>query len=261
MSTTTNIEWANSTFNPWIGCSKVSPGCAHCYAETLMDKRFGKARWGKGERRILTSIHNWYQPLVWDMNARKRGTRPRVFCASVADVFDPEIPYQWRYDLFELIEATSNLDWLILTKRPEKIGRMIAEIATPMCEAWDRQRIAPANVWLGTSVEDQTRADIRIPALLKVPAAIHFLSVEPLLGPVHLGDLSGLDWVIVGGESGPRARPMRTEWVFPIRDQCVSAGVAFFFKQWGGRTPKCAGRTLDGHIWDQIPCSGENISQ
>lgn len=249
------IEWTDHTFNPWMGCSKVSPGCAHCYAETLMDKRLGKARWGKGKPRVHTSLDNWHQPLVWDINARKRGARPRVFCASVADVFDPEVPYEWRYDLFELIEATSNLDWLILTKRPEKIERMIAEIATPVCEAWNREGIAPANIWLGASVEDQTRADIRIPALLKVAAAIHFVSVEPLLELVDLGDISGLDWVIVGGESGPRARPMRAEWALSIRDQCLSAGVAFFFKQWGGRTPKCAGRTLEGRTWDQMPFS------
>jgi protein gp37 len=248
----TSIEWCDMTFNPWQGCTKVSPGCAHCYAESL-SKRWGKDTWGAGKERVRTSEGYWRQPLAWDRESATLGKRKRVFCASMADVFDSSVPYEWRYDLFELIERTPNLDWLLLTKRPGNIHRMISATAVTICEAWYLEGQPPENVWLGVSIEDQSRADHRIPALLKIPSVVHFLSVEPLLEPVDLGNISDIEWVICGGESGARARPMNPEWPLLIRDQCVSMSVPFFFKQWGGRTPKAGGRELEGRTWDQMP--------
>lgn len=236
MGENTKIEWAKHTFNPWIGCTKVSPGCDHCYAETFAH-RFGGG-WGKGAPRRLTSESNWKLPLRWNRAAEKAGRRDRVFCASLADVFDNEVPDAWRDRLFALIDCTPNLDWLLLTKRPQVALKYM-----------NPPSIMP-NVWLGTSVENQPMADLRIPTLLKIPAAKRFLSVEPLLGPVDLWSSAnyqlpdgsfgsafawgkGVNWVIVGGESGPKARPMHPAWARSIRDQCVAAGVPFFYKQWG----------------------------
>ena len=242
-----SIEWTDHTFNPWIGCTKVSPGCANCYAEAL-NKRWKKGdNWGKGAPRVRTSSSYWKQPLQWDSLARlakefymagmaddeirptiKPYVRPRVFSASLADWLDDEVPAEWRRDLLSLIRATPNLDWLLLTKRPGNFYQLIAE------DAWNRDN-RPDNVWIGTTVEDQERADERIPKLLEIPARIHFLSCEPLLGPVTIP--SGIDWVICGGESGPGARPMHPAWSRSLRDQCAAAGVPFHFKQWGEWQP------------------------
>lgn len=241
------IEWTTHTFNPWIGCTKVSPGCTHCYAETLMDTRYGRAKWGKGNPRSRTSAGNWKQPKRWDKEAAKLGERHRVFCASLADVFDGEVANEWRDDLWKLIEATPNLDWLLLTKRPEV---MLAET---------RRLGVPKNVWLGVSVEDQIRAEERIPTLIETDAAVKFLSVEPLLGALDLSYwltesiVPQLQWVIVGGESGPGARTMKEEWVTPILAECEAAGVAFLFKQWGGVDKHATGRTLNGTTYDALP--------
>lgn len=243
MGENTHIEWCDHTFNPWIGCSKVSPGCEHCYAEKLMDKRMGKVKWGPQGTRLRTSDANWRKPVAWNRKAAEAGVMHRVFCASLADVFEdrPEV-VGWRSELFELIRATPNLVWLLLTKRPENVMSMAGSI--------------PYNVWLGTSVENQATADERVPHLLGCPAALRFVSVEPLLGPVDFerGGWSllrrlesprrkvhwerGVDWIIVGGESGPKARPMHPQWARSIRDQCREAGVPFFFKQWGEWTPR-----------------------
>jgi protein gp37 len=212
------ISWTHHTFNPWIGCTKVSPGCQHCYAETL-NKRYGKDLWGPGKERQRTSPAYWKQPLAWQRDALISGKQTRVFCASMADVFDPVVPVEWRWDLFKLIRKTPNLSWLILTKRPGEISSL---------------GLPTENVWLGTSVEDQRRVMERIPAMLRTPAAIHFLSAEPLLENVTLGNMQGIDWVICGGESGPRARPMNIEWARQLKLQCESANVAFFMKQLGG---------------------------
>lgn len=256
------IEWTDHTFNPWIGCTKVSEGCKHCYAETLMDKRYGRVEWGPQGARVRTSAANWKKPLAWNRKAAAEGKRARVFCASLADVFEdkPDQPemYGWRAELFDMIELTPNLDWLLLTKRPENVMLMLPR-------EWQRYSewgCPPKNFWIGTSVENQEQADKRIPELLNIPAAVRFLSMEPLLGPVSLdnGETSwltchgactdesedvcrsfeytnkcfhGIDWVIVGGESGAHARPMHPDWVRSIRDQCQAAGVPFFFKQWG----------------------------
>lgn len=244
MAENSSIEWTDHTFNPWMGCTKVSDGCKHCYAETMMDKRWGKVTWGPQGVRVRTSDANWKKPLKWNAEARDAGVRRKVFCASLADVFESKPDQQaemdeWRSALWELIETTPHLDWLLLTKRPQNVPYMLPGM-------WGVDGL-PRNLWLGTSVENQEQADKRIPALLQIQAAVRFLSVEPLLGPVDLwgaryrfdGATSafawgrGVNWVICGGESGPHARPMHPQWARSIRDECQAADVPFFFKQWG----------------------------
>lgn len=238
MSETTKIEWCDSTFNPWIGCTRVSPACDDCYAARSTPARTLGVAWGAGEPRRRTSFGNWQQPEVWQRQAAdfraKHGRRRRVFCASLADVFDNEVPDQWRADLFALIAATPDLDWLLVTKRIGNVARMLGD--------WQTVPLLP-NIWLGITVVNQEEADRDVPKLLRVPAAVRFLSVEPMLGPVNLvppqigwGWLRGVravDWVICGGESGPKARPMHPDWARGLRDQCEAAGVPFLFKQWG----------------------------
>lgn len=252
MAENSNIEWTDHTFNPWIGCQKVSPGCDHCYAETWDARGLqGQARrWGPHADRTRTSPGNWNKPRAWNRAAAAAGKRARVFCASLADVFDnhPSIKDQWRADLWELIAETPHLDWLLLTKRPQNIIKMLPDrynlsISKPWGQGWP-------NVWLGTTVENQAEADRRIPHLLAVPARVRFLSCEPLLGPVDLTEATrsvlrnqsylnlNLHWVIAGGESGQNARPMNPYWAETLRDQCVAAGVAFHFKQWGEWGPE-----------------------
>jgi len=244
MAENSKIEWTDHTFNPWVGCTKVSPACDHCYAEAW-SKRTGHGELWNGARR-RTSSANWRQPLKWDREAAEAGIRRKVFSASLADVFDNQVEPSWRADLWRLIQATPNLDWQLLTKRPQNIARMLPG-------DWDK---GYPNVWLGTTVENRREASRRVPLLLVVPAVIRFLSVEPLLErmtlPLH-DSRRRIDWVIVGGESGPRFRPMDATWVRDIRDQCGCEKVAFFFKQWGGLRPKSHGRTLDGREWDEFP--------
>lgn len=264
MSADSKIEWTDHTFNPWWGCVKVSEGCKHCYAETFA-KRVGQPVWGPAAttpRRFFGDKH-WQEPLKWNAAAEKAGTRPTVFCASMADVFEdhPDVD-EHRQRLWDVIAETPHLTWQLLTKRPENIMGMV-----PM--DWTAGHW-PENVWMGTSTEDQRAADERIPHLLNTPAAVRWLSCEPLLGPIDLGQFlpprlaafagglcldhrKTLHWVITGGESGPRHRPMNPEWARKLRDQCIAAGVAFFHKQNGGRTPKAGGRELDGRTWDQFP--------
>lgn len=276
MGAHTAIEWATHTFNPWTGCQKVSPACDHCYAEATAKRApatFGG--WGSHAERKRTSESYWRQPLLWNKRAAKEGTRPRVFCASMADVFDNAVPEDWRIELWRLIRATPHLDWLLLTKRPQNIRKMLpSELDHGRGNAWAD---GPwPNVWLGTTVENQAEADRRIPHLLAVPAAKRFLSCEPLLGPVDLSprptiDPSGrtmlpddvlrgtgmrhaappgwvyinggprIDWIIAGGESGPKARPSHPDWARSLRDQCQAASVPFFWKQWGEWRPLCQG--------------------
>jgi len=259
------IEWCDHTFNPWIGCTKISPACDNCYAAEW-DKRYeGGQHWGPKAPRRRTSESNWRKPLGWNKKAEKLGIRYRVFCASLADVFDNKVPMAWRTDLWALIHMTPHLDWLLLTKRPQNIKKMMG--------AWDG---FPDNVWLGTTVENQEVVDKNIPILLDVPARIHFLSCEPLLEEINLyPHMPNLDWVIAGGESGQEARPMHPEWVRKIRNDCHAHGVPFLFKQWGqwhadalmytcAKTGECpprnmkigkkkAGRKLDGRTWDEFP--------
>lgn len=310
MGVNTNIEWCDATFNPWRGCTKVSAGCTNCYAETLSHRNPGTLGiWGDKGTRVVASEAMWRQPLKWDREASDSGVRRRVFCASLADVFeDRDELTEHRARLWQTILYTPSLDWLLLTKRPENVIPALKKV-------WDHQKTRslhdgclsdwidgtrpPANVWLGTSVENQEAADARVPRLLDTPAAVRFLSMEPLLGPVDLnrkelicetwrkGLTIGtyLDWVIVGGESGPKARPMNRAWVRDIRDQCQETGVAFHFKQWGEWEPagasgqycfnpgasihdlvtmnrvgkKAAGRMLDGRTWDEFPLANNPV--
>lgn len=259
----TAIEWAHHTFNPWIGCTKVSPACDHCYAENLMDSRMHVVQWGAGQPRKRTSVRNWTDPLRWNAEAERLSVRYRVFCASLADVFDNEVPPAWRAELFALISTTPHLDWLLLTKRIGNVQKMIE------APGMDKRGLAP-NVWLGATICNQAEADRDIPKLLATPARVRFLSIEPLLGSIDLGahllqccgcfeyqdygcyghrpeccgepvPRGAIDWIIVGGESGPQARPMHPDWVRSLRDQCVAAGVSFLFKQWGEWAPDWEG--------------------
>lgn len=268
MAEHTNITWCDSTFNPWIGCTKVSPGCDSCYAEALMDKRMGVVTWGPGAPRKRTTAANWRQPLLWEREHEAfelaHGHRRRVFCASLADVFDNEVPPHWRADLFDLIAQTPHLDWLLLTKRIGNAGAMIAEAVRGIegAPAWPWP-----HVWLGATMVNQAEVDRDTPRLLKTEAAVRFLSIEPMLEPIvldgtdnHVEALAGwwrrVDWVIVGGESGFPSRPIKAEWVRTLRDECAAAGVPFFFKQWGGSHPvRRRDDLLDGaqhHAWPQV---------
>ena len=280
MGKDSSIEWTHHTFNPWWGCSKVSPGCTNCYAEAWA-KRVGEKIWGTGESRRFFTEKHWAEPLKWNKEAVAQKKRKRVFCASMADVFEFRADLNpWREKLWALIEQTPWLDWLLLTKRPQNIMSK-----APWTNDW------PDNVWIGTTVEDQTRADERLPILLKIPAKRRFLSCEPLLGSVDLSawtikrprNLHPIDWVIAGGESGAGARAMLPSWARQLRDQCPLSGVPFQFKQWGHWAPipipktekkgmykfwdnvmgidifmeprgkKISGRRLDGVTWDQLP--------
>ncbi|WP_370194274.1 MULTISPECIES: DUF5131 family protein [Aurantimonas] len=266
MAENTKISWCDFTHNHWIGCLKVSPACDGCYAEAMMDKRYGRVQWGapgKGAgTRSLTSEANRRKPLSWNRRAAKDGTRPFVFCSSLADVFDNQVPEEWRRDMFDLIRATPNLIWLLLTKRPQNIVKM-AEACGGL----------PANAAIGTTVEDQERANKNVPALIDakflLSPAFAFLSCEPLLGPIDLqwpeavwpegppmccsGHecgcrglptdpplIYGLDWIITGGETdqgGHKARPSNPDWFRSIRDQCAAASVAYHHKQNGEWAP------------------------
>lgn len=283
MAKNTAIEWAHHTFNPWRGCTKVSPACDICYAEKNAVRNaavFGL--WGKYGTRVIASDKAWQQPVSWNRAAASANERHRVFCASLADVFEGEdtMPdasiqpvHAARHCLGNLIRATESLDWLLLTKRPENIQRMIRGILG------FNDTVSP-NVWLGTSVENRKHGIPRIDILREIPAARRFLSIEPLLEDLGEIDLTGIHWVIVGGESGgSKARPMHPRWVRSVRDQCIAQGVAFFFKQWGHWSPAyvdgvnyanreqrflngqsyygvgkaLAGRMLDSRTWDELP--------
>lgn len=243
MSEHTTIEWCDATWSPWEGCTKVSPGCDHCYAEGMNRWLRKGENWGPGAPRRIYSEEHWEKPFKWQRDALKFETlhsrRRRVF-PSVCDPFDNEAPPILRDRLFATIRATPALDWLLLTKR---IGNAKSMLPADWGSGY-------ANVWLGTTIVNQEEADRDIPKLLAVPARVRFLSMEPLLGPVDLtrwmpnktlrvthhrgvSRPDGPDWVIVGGESGHGARPMHPDWVRSLRDQCAAAGVAFHFKQWG----------------------------
>jgi protein gp37 len=318
MAEKTAIAWCDATFNPWIGCTRVSAGCQNCYAEADFDHKKGFAKWGPQGTRVVTSDANWKKPLKWDRDAKAAGVRARVFCASLADVFEnwrgpmvnssgdvlirphldaENMPENWdacdietlrtdpqgwkpvamgdvRLRLFDLIRQTPNLDWLLLTKRPENVTAWIADAMnrawgvpqkeSPLAqwmEDWVTRHSVPANVWIGASVENQAAADARIPHLLEVPAAVRFLSCEPLLAAVDLvrylpNTFTGfprgprVDWVIVGGESGPAARPMAVEWARSLVRQCKAAGVPVFMKQLGAVIH--ATNAIDP--LDQFPC-------
>jgi protein gp37 len=239
MGRISKIQWTDHTFNPWRGCAKVSAGCEHCYAERLAKRMPAiMGEWGINGRRGMAAEAYWRQAIAWNRAAEKAGVRRRVFCGSMMDVFEdrPEL-HAPRARLFDTISATADLDWLLLTKRPENVLRLIAEMRKHLL--WEDQEddldpLRLPNVSIGTSIENQAAADERVPQLLRCPAALRFLSCEPLLGPITL-TLEGIRWVIVGGESGPGARPCDVAWLRSIRDQCKAAGTACFIKQLGSR--------------------------
>lgn len=227
------IEWTESTWNPVTGCTKVSPGCDNCYAERLAARlqAMGNPRYVNGfeptlHEDLLELPLRWRQPRL-------------VFVNSMSDLFHPKVPTAFIQAVFEVMATAERHTFQVLTKRPKRAA--VLTDALP----WS------PNVWLGTSVEQQDYIS-RINDLRRTDAAVRFLSLEPLLGPLEL-DLDRIGWVIAGGESGPGARPVNVEWIRSIRDQCSAARVPFFFKQWGGRTPKAGGRELDGRTWDQMP--------
>ena len=234
----TAIEWTDNTFNPWWGCTKVSPGCDNCYAAAL-DRRTGGNHWGPAADYRQLSAANWSKPAKWNRQAAKAGTRTRVFCASMADVFDNHAPQGERERLWQVIRDTPALEWQLLTKRPGNIAAMLPT-------DWNS---GYPNVWLGTTIENADVAEQRHRQLVAVPAAVRFISFEPLIGdvsPMLPGILDGIDWTIIGGESGNGHRPINPEWVSAIIENCRDTGTAVFFKQWGGFRPKSHGCGLPG---------------
>lgn len=234
MADHTGIEWTDATWNPITGCTKISPGCKNCYAERLA-LRLRAMRSPRYRNGFAVTL----QPDQVDLPLRWRRPR-RVFVNSMSDLFHETVPDDYIRKVFEVMGAAHWHVFQVLTKRSKRLTALAPRLP------W------PPNVWQGVSVES-ARYVCRVHDLTLVPAAVRFLSVEPLLAPISSLPLEGIQWVIVGGESGPRRRAMSPDWVRSIRDQCVSARVPFFFKQWGGRTPKSEGRVLDGRTWDEIP--------
>ena len=277
MRQTTKIEWSSHTFNPWYGCQKVSPACVHCYAETMSNRQLHKKNygvqhlWGPTAMRRIAEDEKWEEPLYWNRVAEKRNTRAQVFCGSLCDVMedrrDLDAP---RQRLYQLIEQTPFLDWLLVTKRPENLSKFLPQ-------GWRTK--ARHNVWLMTTCENQECADKRIPELMKVPAVVYGISVKPMLGPLVVPqtflDLGRSGWVIAGGESGSSARTTQEEWLTDLRDQCVSHGVAYFFKKWGKFYPDGNNvlvkltktvkeenprveHVLDGREWNELPAPNQS---
>jgi protein gp37 len=238
------IEWTDHTFNPWIGCTKVSPACDNCYAEAMMDTRYGRVRWGSGNPRVRTSANNWRLPYKWNNAAPLDRPRPFVFCASLADVFDNEVPPEWRRDLFYMIRETPNLVWLLLTKRIGNVRKMLEGMEIPR------------NVAFGATMANQDEYDRDSWKLHEVKVALNplftFGSFEPLLGPIMLSS-SAPDWIIVGGESGGNARPMELDWARGLQHDARRLGRVFNFKQVGGRGNDKGGHTLDGSTFFDRP--------
>jgi len=243
MGDRSSIEWTEATWNPTTGCDRISQGCDNCYALAMAKrlKAMGQPHYQRdGDPRTsgpgfgVTSHANALGlPLTW--------TKPKlVFVNSMSDLFHARVTLTFINEVFQVMAATPQHTYQVLTKRARRLRRLAPELD------W------PPNVWMGVSIEDATVMD-RVEDLRSVPAAIRFLSCEPLLGPLYQLPLQGIHWVIAGGESGPNARPMDSEWVEDIRDQCTTAGIPFFFKQWGGRTPRAGGRQLDGRTWDDMP--------
>lgn len=234
MSGTSSIEWTEATWNPVTGCTKVSPGCKFCYAD-----RMAKRLHAMGQPRYRNGFQVTLQPDV--VEAPLEWKKPRlIFVNSMSDLFHVDVPDDFIIRCFKVMEQAEQHTFQVLTKRPERVADLAPRLS------W------PANVWMGTSVEN---ADYvwRVHELVGVPSHVRFLSIEPLLGPIGSLPLTGIHWVIAGGESGPGARPMRVEWVRRIRDRCIARNVPFFFKQWGGVNKKRNGRQLDGRYWDEMP--------
>jgi protein gp37 len=234
MAQTSTIEWTEATWNPVTGCTKISPGCKFCYAE-----RMAHRLQAMGQERYRNAFKLTLQPAALEAPLHWRSPRV-IFVNSMSDLFHKDVPLQYIQRCFAVMQQASQHTFQVLTKRPERAAELSSELP------W------PSNLWMGTSVETSDYT-WRIQSLGEIPAAIRFLSVEPLLGPITRLPLKGIHWVIVGGESGPGARPMKVEWVRQLRDQCLSKGVPFFFKQWGGTNKKRTGRILDGRTWDEMP--------
>lgn len=237
------IEWTEATWNPTTGCDRVSPGCDNCYALKLAKrlKGMGNPKY-QNDGHPRTSGPGFGLTLHWDaLGLPYRWRTPRtVFVNSMSDLFHARVPREFVMRVFQVMADTPRHTYQVLTKRSRRLRRIAPELP------W------PENVWMGVSIESRGQVD-RLEDLRAVPATVRFLSCEPLLGPLGPLDLTGIDWVIAGGESGPGHRPMDPRWVRELRDQCLEQGVAFFFKQWGGRTPKAGGRELDGRTWDEMP--------
>ena len=252
MGTRTGIEWTDATWNPVTGCTKVSAGCDHCYAETLARRRLRDIYLRRPP--VVNSAENRADPFavrLWPerLDAPINWSEPRmVFVNSMSDLFHRDVPDEYVLRIFDVMLTADWHVYQVLTKRPARAAKF-----------WEKYHAhfglsdVPGHIWIGTSIENQD-VDYRLRHLRMVSAEIRFLSCEPLLGPLQL-DLDGIDWVIVGGESGTQHRPMDPGWARSIRDQCVEADVPFFFKQVGGRTPKAGGRLLDGRTWDELPVS------
>jgi len=234
MADRSRIEWTEATWNPVTGCSKVSPGCAHCYAETFAERWRGVP--GHPYEQGF-DLRVWPERLEMPLRWR----RPRaVFVNSMSDLFHEDIPAHYVAQVFDVMVRAEQHTFQILTKRQDRLAELASQLP------WRR------NIWMGVTIENR-RFVHRADALREVPAAVRFISAEPLLGPLDGLDLAGIDWLIAGGESGPRHRSIDREWVTDLRDRCQNEGVAFFFKQWGGHRPKSGGRRLDGREWDQMP--------
>jgi protein gp37 len=239
MAEATNISWTDSTFNPWIGCTAVSEGCDHCYAEAL-DHRWGGDHWGKGKQRRVTVDSYWTQPLKWDATAARLGITTKVFCASLADVMDDEAPKGQRERLWHLIDSTPNLIWQLLTKRPQRYDRHLP------------YRFVHDNVWLGASTENQKNYDLRWPYLRNVAedrGLTTFVSYEPAVGPLTLMNGTGVpDWLICGGESGHGRREMDQKWAENIQKECREQSVKFFMKQMSAVNPNKGAALIPAHL-------------
>jgi protein gp37 len=238
MANSSSIEWTQATWNPVTGCTKISPGCKHCYAERMAKrlKAMGQANYRNGFK-LTVQPHMLEAPLRWK--------KPQlIFVNSMSDLFHKDVPTEYIQDVFAVMREAHWHDFQVLTKRADRLAKVSSKLY------W------PANVWVGVSVEN-AKYTPRIDCLRETGAQIKFLSLEPLIGPLPSLDLRGMDWAIVGGESGPGARPMEAEWVLDIRNQCIEQDVAFFFKQWGGVNKKKAGRILDGRTWDAMPAAFE----
>lgn len=257
MGLETKIRWTDSTWNPWMGCTKVSEGCRFCYAESLMQDRWKKVRWGAGQPRRRNSPEYWKDAVKWNRAAKALGNRHLVFCASQADWLDREVPLEWLNDLLVLIEGTPALTWQLLTKRPEYFETRLRALRerNGFADAW-LSGYAPENVWFGVSVENQEMADRRVPLLVQIPAKIRFLSMEPLLGPVRLVDVcppGRVQWVIIGGESGRTPRRMEVDWAKSLRAECGQLSAKVFFKQMGGSDAEKGGDLLEGERIQEMP--------
>lgn len=248
MAENSKISWTDHTFNPWIGCTKVSPACDNCYAETLMDTRYGRVTWGPGEDRSLTSKSNWAKPRKWNRDAAAAGTRPFVFCSSLADVFDNEVDEMWRHRLWRLIEETPHLVWLLLTKRIGNVLKM-TDVGGGSSNHLNMRNVAIGATFGNQEEYDRDRMKLSDVRGWRQPL-FTFGSFEPLLGPVIL-DKFAPDWIIVGGESGARFRPMPMQWALDLEAGANRIGRVFHFKQTGGRDG--GGHELDGRIVDHRP--------